>query len=169
MRDAFRRFFHDHDRPLPVAVVQQEVEGELRGLAADATHALDAARRSARALAGRLGSTYEFYVGLQACLDPVAEKDGSARLYVRNFAWVIGPPGEASGAGGSLELPARLAAGLTADDIAATLPMTRRAGGLVATLTGGLETRRSSVSLATLNALATLFFGILESRPGRRR
>jgi hypothetical protein len=169
VRDAFRRYFDDLDRPVPVAVVPQEVDGSLRGLAADSTDAIEAARSSARALAARLGATYEFYVGLRACLDPLVESDGDTRLHVRSWAWVIGPPGEASGAGGSLEIPARLAQGLTASDVAAALPMTRRAGGLVATLTGGLESRRSSVELATLNALATLFFGILESRPGRRR
>jgi len=170
VREAFRRYFHDSlDRPVPVAVVPQELEGQLHGLAADSAEAIEGARRSARSLAERLGGTYEFYVGLQACLDPLAVDEGAARLFVRSWAYIVGPPGEASGAGGSLEIPARLAEGLSAADVASALPATRRAGGLVSTLTGGLETRRSSVALATLNALSTLFFGILESQPGRRR
>lgn len=170
VREAFRRYFHDSlDRPVPVAVVPQELEGTLRGLAADDAEAIEGARASARELARRLGDSYEFYIGLQACLDPLVSRDGATRLYVRSWSYVVGPPGEASGAGGALEIPAKLAEGLSASDVASALPATRRVGGLVATLTGGLESRRSSVALATLNALSTLFFGILESQPGRRR
>jgi len=43
---------------------------------------------------------------------------------------------------------------------------TRRSGGLISAFTGGLESRRTAVSLATLQALATMFHGILESRRG---
>jgi hypothetical protein len=38
----------------------------------------------------------------------------------------------------------------------------------VSSLTGGLESRRSAVAQATLHALATQFFGILDTRRTRR-
>jgi hypothetical protein len=37
----------------------------------------------------------------------------------------------------------------------------------MASLTGGLETRRRATALSTLNALSTLFYGIFERRPAR--
>jgi hypothetical protein len=68
-----------------------------------------------------------------------------------------------------VELPERLIEGLSGEQLAIAVPGTRRAGGTIASLTGGLETRRSAVALATLHALSTHFYGILESRRGLPR
>ena len=38
---------------------------------------------------------------------------------------------------------------------------------MIRSLTGGLETRRRTVATSTLNAISTLFYGVLESRPIR--
>lgn len=169
VREAFRRYFHDGlDRPVPVAVVAQEGPTARRGLAASDREAIAAARTAARELADRLGPTYQFYVGSEACLETLPTDDGD-RFVVRSWTAVVGPPGEALGGSGSFELPQRLSRGLSGAEIAAAAPGTRRGGGMIAQLTGGLETRRAAVALATLGALSTLFYGILESHPGMRR
>jgi hypothetical protein len=169
VREGFRRFFHDGlERPAPVAIVGQERERSLGGIAGSDREAIAAARAAARALADRLGETYRFYVASEACIESLAIAEGG-RFVLRSWTVVLGPPGEALGASGSFELPRVLAHGLSGAEIAAAIPGTRRGGGMIAQFTGGLESRRSAVALATLGALSTLFFGILESRPGRRR
>lgn len=169
VREAFRRFFHDRlDRPLPVAVVPQDIDLPLRGLASSDEEAIELARREARALEARLPGTYHFYISSEFCVDTV-EIDGRPRWFVRGWSAVVGPGGEAWGASGAVQLPDRLVEGLTGEQLPAEVPGTRRAGGTIASLTGGLETRRTAVALATLNALATLFYGVLEARPGLPR
>ncbi len=169
VRDAFRRYFHDGlDRPVPVAVVPQEEERRMRGIAESDAGALTSARRSVRALADRLGESYQFYLGIEACVQASDDESGG-HFFLRSWCVILGPPGEACGASGSLEIPRRLVEGVSSAELATALPGTRRAGGMIAALTCGLETRRSAVALATLNALSTLFFGVLESRHGTRR
>jgi len=68
-----------------------------------------------------------------------------------------------------VELPPRLVSGLTEEHVPFAVPGTRRGGGMMASITGGVETRRRAIALATTNALATLFYGMLEGRPGHRR
>jgi hypothetical protein len=168
VREAFRRYFHDGiDRSVPVAVVPHEEERKLRGIAGSDAEAIEAARAATEALAARLGTTYQFYVATEVAVQPI-ELGPASRYFLRCWAAVLGPPGAACGASGSIELPERLVTGLEPGDVAASLPATRRSGGLLSSLTGGLETRRSAVALATLGALSTLFFGIFESRPPRR-
>ncbi|MFN7940637.1 MAG: DUF84 family protein [Thermoanaerobaculia bacterium] len=169
VRDAFRRYFHDGlDRPLPVAVVPQETEPTYSGFAASDEEAIERARGRARELEARLPGTYHFYLGSEACLPPL-EVAGATRYFVRNWVAIAGLAGEACGASGSLQLPAQLISGLDAGELPFAAPGTRRGGGMMASLTGGLETRRSAVALATVNALATLFYGILDSHPGLPR
>jgi len=169
VREAFRRYFHDRlDRPLPVAVVPQEMDSPLRGLATSDEDAIAVSRQSARALEERLPGTYHFYVAAEFCVDAV-EIAGRPRWFVRGWSTVVGPGGEAWGASGALQLPDRLVDGVATEHLAGAVPGTRRAGGTIASLTGGLETRRSATALATLHALATLFYGVLESRPGLPR
>lgn len=169
MREAFRRFFHDGlGRPVPVAVVPQEDDGPLRGLATSDAEAVASARAAARRLEEALPGTYHFYVASEFCVAPL-EIAGAERWFVRAWSAVVGPGGEAWGSGGSVQLPDRLVAGLPGVEVAREAPGTLRAGGTISALTGGLETRRSAVALATVHALSTLFFGVLESRPGLPR
>lgn len=163
MREAFRRYFHDGlGRPVPVAVVPQEEERRLRGIASSDADAIEAARSASEALAGRLGDNYQFYVATEAAIQ-AGEATFSGQYFLRYWTVIQGPPGRACGASGTLELPERLVSGVAPHEVAIALPGTRRSGGLIASLTSGLETRRSAVALATLGALSTLFFGILDS------
>ena len=169
VREAFRRFFHDGlGRPVPVAVVPQDDDGLRRGLATSDAEAVATARSAARRMEAALPGAYHFYVASEFCVAPL-EVAGVERWYVRAWSVVVGPGGEASGSGGSVQLPDRLVEGLTGAEVALAAPGTLRAGGTISALTGGLESRRSAVALATVHALSTLFFGILESRPGLQR
>lgn len=169
VRDGFLRFFHDGlDRPVAVAVVPQE-EGEASrgGLPLSDEEGLRRARDKAHRLEERLRGNYHFYVGSEGSLHTV-EIDGQSRYFVRNWTVILAGLGEAWGSSGSLQLPERLVEGLAGDQIPFAVPGTRRSGGMISSLTGGLETRRTSVATATLHALSSLFYGVLESYPLRR-
>jgi len=170
VRDGFLRFFHDGlERPVPVAVVPQEGErGPLLGLAASDEEAIRRARARAGKLRDRLQVTYHFYVSSEGGLHSV-ELDGRVHYFVRTWTTLLGAAGEAWGASGAVELPEKLVDGLAGDHLGPSVPGTRRSGGLIASLTGGLETRRSSVALSTLHALSSFFYGRLEPRPMRKR
>lgn len=169
VRDGFLRYFHDGlERPVPVAVVPHPEEEGFFGLAVSDEEAIGRARRRAAKIQERLGATYHFYVSSEGGLHSL-DVDGESRYFVRNWTVVRGTAGEAWGGSGSVQLPERLVAGLTSQEIGLAVPGTRRSGGMISSLTGGLETRRSAVALATFHALSTLFYGILESRPIRHR
>jgi non-canonical (house-cleaning) NTP pyrophosphatase len=169
VRDGLIHYFRDGlGRAVPVAVVPQPEDEEPLGLATSDLEILGLARRRARALEARLGDQYHFYVGSEGGLQSL-ELDGVTHWFVRNWTVVRSPVGEAFGGSGSVELPERLVAGLAEEQVAFAVPGTRRRGGMMSSLTGGLETRRGATALSTANALATLFYGVLESRLSRHR
>jgi non-canonical (house-cleaning) NTP pyrophosphatase len=167
IRDAFLRYFHDGlDKIVSVAVVPQPVEPPPIGLPVSDEETLGLARTYVREMEERLGDTYQFYMAAEGGIQAL-EVDGSLRYFIRNWAVVRTPLGEAWGSSGSVQLPDRLIAGLDSAQIPFAIPGTRRGGGMIRALTGGLETRRKAVSTSTLHAISTLFFGVLESRPIR--
>ncbi len=87
---------------------------------------------------------------------------GSEKRGSRN-EW--GSPASAVGSSGSIQFPDDLVDGISSEGLPATIPGTRRGGGIIASLTGGLEGRREAIASATLHALSTQFFGVLEGRP----
>ena len=115
-----------------------------------------------------LGDAYHFYVASEGGLHSV-EVDGKTHYFVRTWTVIRAPVGEAWGGSGSIQLPFGIIDGEGADGAPLTMPGRRRDGGMIASLTGGMETRRSAVATATLHALSTLFYGMLESHPGSRR
>lgn len=170
VRDGLLRFFHDGlDRPVPVAVVPQDEAAEKaspRPPLGDA-EMIETARARASGLRDRLLGAYPFYLAACGGLHRVAY-GGRDHLFVRAWVALLGPVGEAVGGSGSVELPERFVGETAAGPPPVlSLPGTRRRGGLLASLAGGLETRRSAVSLATLHALSSFFAGLLESRPVR--
>jgi non-canonical (house-cleaning) NTP pyrophosphatase len=169
VREAFRRYFQDGlGRPVAVAVVPQEAPERPVGLAASDDEAIRRARSAARELEARLPGTYHFYLAAEASVHPL-DVEGRTRFFVRYWTAVVGVAGESLGSSGAIQLPDRLMAGATQEDVHHAVPGTRRAGGTIASLTGGLETRRSAVATSTLHAIATLFYGILESGRGGSR
>lgn len=167
VRDAFLRYFHDgHDKIVPVSVVAQAVEPPPIGLPVSDEETLALAKSYVREMEERLGELYHFYLAAEGGIQAL-EVDGSLRYFIRNWAVVRTPLGEAWGSSGSVQLPDRLIAGLDSAQIPFAIPGTRRGGGMIRALTGGLETRRKAVATSTLHAISSLFYGVLESRPIR--
>jgi non-canonical (house-cleaning) NTP pyrophosphatase len=167
VRDAFLRFFHDGlDRTVSVAVVPQPVEDEPVGLPISDQEVLRLACRKVRDLEARLGSHYHFYIATEGGVETL-DVDGEHRYFMRNWTVVRSPLGETWGSSGAVQLPDQIVAGIDGAQLPFAVPGTRRSGGMISSLTGGLETRRKTVALSTLHAISTLFYGTLESRPIR--
>jgi len=66
-----------------------------------------------------------------------------------------------------VQIPDRIVTGLDQTQIELAVPGTRKSGGMLRSLTGGLETRRKAIAQSTLLAISSLFYGILESRHAR--
>jgi non-canonical (house-cleaning) NTP pyrophosphatase len=167
VRDAFIRFFHDGlDRTVSVAVVPQTVgEAPPIGLPFSDEETLKLAQQRVREMEKRLADSYHFYIATEGGLSSI-EIDGTMRYFVRNWTVVRGVLGEAWGSSGSVQIPDRIVAGLDQAQIEFAVPGTRRSGGMLRSLTGGLETRRKAISQSTLLAISSLLYGILE-RPNR--
>jgi len=170
VREGFLRYFHDGlVRPVPVVVVpHSEADGDRGGLSHSDEETLALARQKVTTLRERLGEAYHFYAGVEGGLHSL-EVGGATHYFVRSWTVLLASAGEAWGASGSIEIPGRLIEGLEGSQVPFSVPGTRRSGGMISSLTGRLETRRSAAAEATFHALATLFYGILESRPVRRR
>jgi len=167
VRDGIVRYFHDGlDRAVSVAVVPQNVEESQFGLPVSDEEVIRLARQRALDLERTLADNYHFYVATEGGLHSL-EVDGKHCYFVRNWTVVRGLMGEAWGSSGSIQLPERIVAGLETEQVSLAVPGTRKSGGMISSLTGGLETRRKAIAISTLHALSTLFYGVLESRPGR--
>jgi non-canonical (house-cleaning) NTP pyrophosphatase len=169
IRDGFIRYFHDGlGRPIPVAVVPHQSGDEPMGLPLSDEETIELARGKAAALRTSLGQAYHFYAAAEGGLHSM-EIDGHVHYFVRAWTVIIGLTGEAWGASGSVEIPSRLIEGLEDQQIPFAIPGTRRKGGMTSSLTGGLETRRNAVSVATFHAVSSVLYGVIESHPLRRR
>src|SRR5215213_3425207 len=167
VRDAFLRFFHDGlDRTVSVAVVPQPVDDDPVGLLVTDEEILRHARKKVLDLEQKLGGNYHFYIATEGDVETL-DVDGEHRYFVRNWTVVRSPLGETWGSSGAVQLPDRIVAGLDHAQVSYAVPGTRRSGGMISSLTGGLETRRKTIALSTLHAISTLFYGTLESRPIR--
>ncbi len=167
VRDGLLRYFHDgFDRAVSVAVVPQSIEEPAIGLPVSDEEVLRLCCERARKLESSLGQIYHFYIATEAGIHSL-EIDGRSRYFVRYWTVVRGLLGEAWGSSGSVQLPEGIVEGLTHDQIPLAVPGTRRSGGIISSLTGGLETRRKAIALSTVHALSTFFYGTLDSRPIR--
>lgn len=92
---------------------------------------------------------------------------GKFAYLVKTVAVIRGLGGEGLGSSGELQLPEILVSEFDSLHSVFPLPGTRRAGGMVHSLTDGLETRRSTAAQATFNALVTLCWGMLPSSIAR--
>jgi len=167
VRDAFLRFFHDGlERTMSVAVVPQVIEEAPVGLLVSDEEVTRLIRGRVLDLEKKLGGSYHFYLATEGGIESL-DVDGQPLYFVRNWTVIRSPLGEAWGSSGAIQLPERLVGGLDSPQIPFAVPGTRRSGGILSSLTGGLETRRKAISQSTLHAISTLFYGVLESRPIR--
>ena len=153
---------------MPVSVTPWSVDEARTPLPISDNDILNLARDRALELKHERGDELAFCVGTEAGM-LLFESAGEARYFVRSWTVVLALDEECWGSSGSVQLPQRLIQGLGRDDLPFVVPGTRRSGGMVSSLTGALETRRSATALATLHALSTLMYGRLESHPHRRR
>lgn len=166
VRDGFRRYFEaTPGRPVPIVVIPHGDTGVHPLLLSDES-VLSAAHEGLDRLRGTSGSTYHFLVGAGGGTHTLRSGDRN-HVFVRCWTVLSCPVGEAVGSSGSVEIPQRFIVGLDEPGAVHHLPGTRRAGGLIASLTSGLETRRSAMAQATLHALSSLFYGVVEGRPVR--
>jgi len=170
VREGFLRYFHDGlDRPVPVSVVARpETDGADAPLPITDEEILELARRRALDLQARMGEAFDFCVGSETGLLNFGAGD-EERSFVRSWTVLIGLGEEVWGSSGSLQMPRRLIDGIAEAEVPYAIPGTRRSGGMVSSITGGLENRRSATALSTLHALSTLLYGQLQARPLRRR
>ncbi len=196
VRDGFVRYFHHGlHRPVPVSVLPQPVDDDETLPPLSDAEILELARRRAAWLEehqdpggpayrrpdpGRPDPAFAFYVGsetgLLTCDGPACRgADGRSpgdgdepRYFVRTWTVVRGLEDEAWGSSGSVQLPRHLIRGLDSEDLPFAIPGRRRSGGMVSSLTGGLETRRSATALATFHAVASIMYGLIESRTAGR-
>jgi len=168
VREGFVRYFHKVlDRPVPVAVVPQEVDEVPLGLASTDGEMIRRCRDRSTELDGRLNDAYHFYLGVEEGLESV-ELDGELRHFVRTWAVVRGLGSDASGGSGSFEVPEEmLDDGVIEDDGRRSIAGLRRRQGLVSALSGDLESRRTAVATAVFNAIASLFFDAYSGHPRR--
>ncbi len=165
VREGFLRYFKDGlDRPISVAVVPQPCEESPLGLAVTDEEVVRRVRKKVLALEEALGTTYQFYVATDGGLETL-EIDGRLHYFVRNWTVVRCRLGEAWGASGAIQLPDRIVRELDSHQVPFAVPGTRRSGGMISSLTGGLETRRQAVATSTMHALSTLFYGVFDGRP----
>jgi non-canonical (house-cleaning) NTP pyrophosphatase len=158
VRDGFRRFLAGLDREMTLSVQPGPTSGEGGALWTTAEDTLGAASRQVVELRRRTDDPAAFCIALE---------EGLATLHVgsvgRNFlfSWAVieCAVGRACGGSGPIEIPERLTRDADARR-SRGMPATRRRGGMLGSLTNGLESRREAFALATLHALSTLLFGL---------
>lgn len=167
VRDGFRRYLDNGGgRRIPVVVVPHPAEAADVPLRLSDEATIRTVRQEVRRLREVAGNPYHFLVAADGGTHDIALKDGT-HVFVSCWSMVWSTVGEALGSSGSVEIPQRLISNLEESEGMRHLPGTRRQGGLIRSLTGGLETRRTAVAQATLHALSSLFYGVIESRPMR--
>lgn len=167
VREAFVRYFHQGlQRPSSIVVVPQAAEEPSAGLPMSDQETLALARQQAKSLREGLGEAYHFYVAVQGGLESL-ELDNRPQTFIRSWCVITSPLGEAWGSSGAVLVPERALSLSGPLGAALAVAGTRRQGGMVSSITAGLETRKSAVAEATLHALASLCFGVFQSRDGQ--
>lgn len=164
VRDGFLRYFRQGlDWPVSVVVVPGQAPTERVPLLLSEEEILRLARRRAAELGAAAGRRYPFQVAAEEGVVPV-ESGGEVRHVVRTWVVVRALGDEAWGSSGSVQLPQLLVRGVEQERMSSAVPGTRRRGGMVSSLTEGLENRRLATALATLHALSSLLYGVVERR-----
>jgi non-canonical (house-cleaning) NTP pyrophosphatase len=171
VRDGFVRYFHEGlERPLQVAVRSTAEAVDANHIPLTDEEMLRGIRSRAARLRRDLGDAFSFYAASTTGLHSLYldRPGGGGRTeelhFVRSWTALEGPNGGAVGGSGSLQLPPALIAGIDAGELPFAVPGRRRRGGMMGSLTGGLQTRRSAVAQSTLHAISTLLYGVVEAR-----
>lgn len=162
VRDGFRRYLvRGLGRNTSVSVRSGATRGNSSSIWTSAEETLAAASRLAATLREEVADGTAFCVATEEGLATL-EVDGSERNFVHCWTVVSSPVGTASGGSGPVEIPERFTQSLDTHG-PVKVPGTRRRGGMLGSLTGGLESRREACAQATFHALSSLFFGVVVS------
>lgn len=165
VREGFLRFLRDGlESEAAVVVASGRADSRSEPLPYTDAEGIDLARSKVRELRGSVGSSYHFCVAAEGGL-AAAELDGDLRYFVKTWAVIDGFGSESWGMSSGVQMPGPLLEA-TGADLPRVVPGTRRGGGMVGSLTRGLESRRSAVAAATANALATLVYEALGADRG---
>ena len=157
VRDGFRRFLRTGmQSSASVAISSGLRDTRLESVPTSDEEALHMAKEKLRQLLEDAGSIYHCYVASEGGLCTVS-LDDEVRYFVRTWTVISGFGGEAWGASGSIQMPAALFE-TSGGRIPRSVPGTRRGGGMMGSISRGLENRRRAVALSTANALATLVY-----------
>ncbi len=159
--DGFRRYLRGLDREMALSVEPDAEAREESMLWTTAEDTLTAAHRQVTELKRRSPAPWVFCIALEEGLATL-DVDGHPREFLFSWAVLSCALGTTCGGSGPVEIPERLIAGPDPSQRAG-VPATRRRGGILGSLTGGLESRREAFSLATLHAVSSLFFGFAEA------
>lgn len=160
VRDGFRRYVQGLGREMTVSVRAAAAAKEEVALWTTAEDTLTAANRQVTEMKREVDDPNAFRIALEEGLATL-EVGGRNRDFLFSWAVVACSVGAACGGSGPVQIPERFMSGLDTRGSIRT-PGTRRRGGILGSLTGGLESRREAFALATLHALSTLFFGLVE-------
>ena len=171
VRDGFLRYFHEGlEKPLQVAVRSTVEATDANHIPLSDEEMLRGVRVRASRMRAELADAFPFYAASTTGLHSLylERPGGGGRTeelhFWRSWTALEGPNGGAVGGSGSLQLPPALIAGLDAGELPFAVPGRRRRGGVMGSLTGGLQTRRGAVAQSTLHAISTLLYGVVESR-----
>lgn len=163
VRDGFRRYLLGGlGRHMAVAVRSSAAAEETSPIWTSAESTLAAASRLAIDLRRQVEDRTALCVAVEEGLATL-EVDGVGRNFVHCWTVISSPVGTACGGSGPVEIPDRVTQSLDTRG-PVKVPGTRRRGGMLGSLTGGLESRREAFALATFHALSSLFFGLVEAR-----
>lgn len=166
VRDGFRRYLDGLGRDTVLTMRQAAPDPEPSGAWASVETTLATATREAERLRASDDGT-AFCVGTGEGLESL-EIDGSSRDFVLCWVVIASDIGTAAGGSGPIEIPERFIQTLDVDG-PVKVPGTRRRGGMIGSLTGGLASRREAFALASFHALCSLFYGLVEPQRGPRR
>lgn len=167
VRDGFRRYLDGLGRDPALAVRQAAAGPEPSSAWTRVETTLTVARREAERLRAATEDRAAFCVGTGEGLESL-EIDGSSHDFVLCWVVIATDIGTAAGGSGPIEIPERFTQTLDVDG-PVKVPGTRRRGGIIGSLTGGLGSRREAFSLASFHALCSLFYGLVEPQRGPRR
>ncbi len=157
VRDGFRRFLRTGmQSSASVAVSSGLRDSRLETVPSSDEEALRMAKEKLRCLLEEVGSGFHCYVASEGGLCTVT-LDDEIRYFVRTWTVISGFGSEAWGASGSIQMPAALFEA-SGGRLPRSVPGTRRGGGMMGSISRGLENRRRAVALSTANALATLVY-----------
>ena len=142
VREGFQRYFHQGlERSVSVAVFPQPQDEASTPLPLTDQATLDLAPPASQGPWPSRPPSDTAFASVPNRDSCISSCEGQNRYFVRSWSVVVGLGEEAWGSSGTVQLPNDLIEGLDGPDIPFAIPGRRRSGGMVSSLTGGMENR----------------------------